>query len=96
MADLRWITSDADLPTDRQYVLIAYGENNGLLRHSAGLTYSIDRGLNANLLEAHLQTVISEAQTLADFWFGRAQNRGPIHALGRDVSCGSFCFSWSA
>ena len=67
MADVRWITSDSDLPTDRQYVLIAYGEDNGLLRHSAGLTYSIDRGLNANLLEARLQTVISEAQTLADF-----------------------------
>ena len=70
MADVRWITSESDLPTDRQYVLIAYGEENGLLRHSAGLTYSIDRGLNANLLEAleaHLQTVISEAQTLADF-----------------------------
>ena len=67
MADVRWITSDSDLPTDRQYVLIAHGEDNGLLRHSAGLTYSIDRGLNANLLEAHLQTVISKAQTLADF-----------------------------
>ena len=66
MADVRWITSDADLPTDRQYVLIAYGEDNGLLRHSAGLTYSIDRGLNARV-SAHLQTVISEAQTLADF-----------------------------
>jgi hypothetical protein len=67
MADVRWITNDSDLPTDRRYVLIAYGEENGLLRHSAGLTYSIERGLNANLLEAHLQTVISEAQTLADF-----------------------------
>ena len=49
MADLRWITSDADLPTDRQYVLIAYGENNGLLLHSAGLTYSIDCGRYAKL-----------------------------------------------
>ena len=90
MADVRWITSDSDLPTDRQYVLIAYGEENGLLRHSAGLTYSIDRGLNANLLEAHLQTVISEAQTLADFEkidtvYISVPNK-VIHQSERDVS----------
>jgi hypothetical protein len=67
MADVRWIASDSDLPKDRQFVLVKFGKENGLHRHSAGLTYSVDRGLNANLLEAHLQTVISEAQTLADF-----------------------------
>ena len=27
MAEVRWVTSDSDLPTDRQYVLIAYGED---------------------------------------------------------------------
>ena len=67
MADVRWIASESELPKDRQFVLVKYGKENGLRRRSAGLTYSVDRGLNANLLEAHLQTVISEAQTLADF-----------------------------
>ena len=67
MADVKWIVSESDLPKDRQFVLVKYGKENGLRRHSAGLTYSVDRGLNVNLLEAHLQTVISEAQTLADF-----------------------------
>ena len=52
MADVRWIASDSDLLKDRQFVLVKYGKENGLHRHSAGLTYSVDRGLNANLLEA--------------------------------------------
>jgi hypothetical protein len=67
MSDVRWIASKSELPAGKKFVLVEYGKENGLRRHSSGLTYSVDRGLNANLLEAHLQTVISEAQTLADF-----------------------------
>lgn len=43
------------------------GDENALHRHSGGLTYTVDRKLDHNLLQAHLQTVISEAQSLADF-----------------------------
>jgi hypothetical protein len=67
MSDVRWIANKSELPAGKKFVLVEYGLENGLSRHSSGLTYSVNRGLNANLLEAHLQTVISEAQTLADF-----------------------------
>jgi hypothetical protein len=67
MADVKWIGDSSDIPTNEKFILVKYGNDNGLDRHSAGLTYSVDRKLNPNLLEAHVQTVISEAQTLADF-----------------------------
>jgi hypothetical protein len=67
MAAVKWIANEASIPKEKQFVLIKYGNENGLHRRPGGLTYSIDRSLSPNLLEAHLQTIISEAQTMADF-----------------------------
>ena len=35
-------------------------------RHGRGLTITIDASMDMNLLEAHIETVIGEAQSLAD------------------------------
>ena len=67
MAEVEWIIDTSNIPTDKQFVLINYGRKNGLHRHANGLTYSVDRNLSPNLLEAHVQTVISEAVAMADF-----------------------------
>jgi hypothetical protein len=67
MSDVKWITKDSDVPGDQKSVLVRYGHENGLHRRPGGLTYTVDRNLDRNLLQAHLQTVISEAQSLADF-----------------------------
>jgi hypothetical protein len=67
MAEVKWIASTSNIPADKQFVLINYGRENGLRRHPNGLTYSVDRNLSPNLLEAHVQTVISDALAMADF-----------------------------
>ena len=67
MAEVKWIVDISKIPADKQFVLISYGRENGLQRHSNGLTYSVDRSLNPNLLEAHVETVISDAVAMADF-----------------------------
>ena len=67
MAETKWLAEGAHPPVGPKFVLIEYGNSNGLHRHAHGLTYSVDRNVNPNLLEAHIETVLSEAQTLADF-----------------------------
>ncbi len=67
MSMVKWVAKDAEIPRGQKSVLVKYGDENALHRHSDGLTYTIDRNLDPNLLEAHVQTVISEAQSLADF-----------------------------
>ena len=67
MAEVKWIVDTSKIPADGQFVLIGYGRENGLQRHSNGLTYTVDRNLSPNLLEAHVETVISDAVALADF-----------------------------
>ena len=67
MAETKWLAEGAHPPVGPKFVLIEYGSSNGLHRHAQGLTYSVDRNVNPNLLEAHIETVLSEAQTLADF-----------------------------
>jgi hypothetical protein len=67
MSDVKWVAKDYEVPRNQKSVVVTYGDENALHRHSGGLTYTVDRNLDRNLLEAHLQTVISEAQSLADF-----------------------------
>jgi hypothetical protein len=67
MSDVKWVAKNSDVPNNQKSVLVTYGDENALHRHSGGLTYTVNRNLDRNLLEAHLQTVISEAQSLADF-----------------------------
>lgn len=67
MSDVKWLAKGSEIPSGRKSVLVEFGDENALHRHSGGLTYTVDRNLDRNLLEAHLQTVISEAQSLADF-----------------------------
>jgi hypothetical protein len=65
MAKIQYVSSTADLPS-AQYVLVEYGDENRLVRHDRGITMTIDRSMEANLLEAHTETVIGEAQAVAD------------------------------
>jgi hypothetical protein len=65
MAKIQYVSSPADLPSV-PYVLVEYGDENRLLRHSRGITMTIDRSMEANLLEAHTETVIGGAQAVAD------------------------------
>jgi hypothetical protein len=65
MSDVRWTPVNQSFQRVQSLHWLSMERNTH--RHSSNLTCSVDRGLNANLLEAHLQTVISEAQTLADF-----------------------------
>lgn len=67
MADMKWLPQESQPPDGPKFVLIEYGSENGLHRHAHGLTLSVDRNLEPNLLEAHIETVLSEAQSLAAF-----------------------------
>ncbi len=67
MAQTKWLDDGAKPPVGPKFVLIEYGSSNGLHRHARGLTFSVDRDVSPNLLEAHIETVLAEAQTLADF-----------------------------
>jgi hypothetical protein len=66
MAKVLYVSSNADLPSGGKYVLVEYGNENGLVRDSRGITMTIDKSMDANLLEAHTDTVIGEALTVAD------------------------------
>jgi hypothetical protein len=66
MARVQYVPSNAPLPTSGKYVLVKYGGENGLARHSRGLTITVDKSMDANLLEAHTETVIGEALAVAD------------------------------
>jgi hypothetical protein len=67
MAETKWLAEGVHPPVGPRFVLIEYGSSNALRRHARGLTFSVDRNVSPNLLEAHVETVISEAQALADF-----------------------------
>jgi hypothetical protein len=67
MAQTKWLDDGGQPPVGPNFVLIEYGSSNGLHRHARGLTFSVDRNVSPNLLEAHIEAVLSEAQTLADF-----------------------------
>ena len=66
MAKVQYVSSSAELPTDRQYILVEYGDENRLVRHGRGITMTVDRSMPVNLLEAHAETVIGDAQSMAD------------------------------
>jgi hypothetical protein len=66
MAKIQYVSSSAELPTDRQYILVEYGDENRLVRHRRGITMTVDRSMPVNLLEAHAETVIGDAQSMAD------------------------------
>jgi hypothetical protein len=66
MAEIQYVSSSAELPTGTQYILVEYGDANRLVRHGRGITMTIDRSMPVNLLEAHTETVIGEAQSMAD------------------------------
>jgi len=66
MAEVRYVSSPAEIPAQGNYVLVAYGKENGLRRHDRGLTLTIDERQEPNLREAHTATVIGEAQVMAD------------------------------
>jgi hypothetical protein len=66
MAKVQYVSSSADLPSEGKYVLVEYGDENRLRRHGRGLTMTVDKSMDANLLEAHTETVIGDAQAVAD------------------------------
>jgi len=65
MAKIQYLSSSADLPSGGRYVLVEYGDENRLFSHSRGITVTVDRSMDANLLEAHTETAIGEAQAIA-------------------------------
>ena len=67
MAETKWLAEGAHPPVGPKFVLIEYGGSNRLHRHPRGLTFAVDRNMSPNVLEAHIQTVLAEAQSLADF-----------------------------
>jgi len=66
MAKIQYLSSSAALPSGGRYVLVEYGDENRLFSHSRGITVTVDRSMDANLLEAHTETAIGEAQAMAD------------------------------
>jgi hypothetical protein len=66
MANVRYVSSQAEIPKGSNYVLVEYGKKNGLHRHDRGLTVTIDQSQEPNLREAHTATAIGEAQVMAD------------------------------
>jgi hypothetical protein len=66
MATIQYVSAASDIPENSRYVLVELGSENRLRRHSRGLTVTVDRLLPSNLLEAHTETVIGEAQAMAD------------------------------
>jgi hypothetical protein len=66
MAQVQYVSNARDIPEDSRYVLVELGSDNRLSRHSRGLTITVDRSLPINLLEAHTETAIGEAQAIAD------------------------------
>ena len=66
MATIQYVSAASDIPLNCKYVLVELGSENRLTRHSRGLTITVDRSLPSNLLEAHTETAIGEAQAIAD------------------------------
>jgi hypothetical protein len=66
MVTIQYVSSASDIPENSKYVLVELGSENRLSRHSRGLTITVDRSLPSNLLEAHTETAIGEAQAMAD------------------------------
>jgi hypothetical protein len=66
MATMRYVSAASEIPKIGKYVLVELGSENRLSRHSRGLTVTVDRSLPSNLLEAHTETAIGEAQVIAD------------------------------
>jgi hypothetical protein len=66
MAKVQYVSSKVELPRDERYILVEYGNENGLVRHDHGFTMTIDKSMSPNLLEAHTETAIGEAQSMAD------------------------------
>ena len=66
MATVQYVSAASAIPAGSKYVLVELGSENRLSRHSRGLTITVDRSLPSNLLEAHTETAIGEAQAMAD------------------------------
>ena len=66
MAKIQYLSPGSDLPSGEPYILVEYGDENRLFKHGRGFTMTVDRSMEANLLEAHTETVIGEAQAMAD------------------------------
>ena len=66
MVQIKYVSSSAELPSDGRYILVEYGHENRLVRHDRGFTMAVNRSMSKNLLEAHTETVIGEAQLMAD------------------------------
>jgi hypothetical protein len=42
MSDVKWVTDASKIPGNQKSVLVEYGDENALHRHSGGLTYTVD------------------------------------------------------
>lgn len=66
MATIQQISPDATPPSTGPHILLRMGDGEGLERQGDSFVYTIDREMPRNLLEAHVQRIISDAELLAD------------------------------
>ncbi|MGH6679509.1 MAG: hypothetical protein ACREDL_11425 [Bradyrhizobium sp.] len=66
MATIQQISPDTTPPSTGRHILVRLGDGDGLERQGDSFVYTISREMPRNLLEAHVQRIISDAELLAD------------------------------
>jgi hypothetical protein len=66
MADVKYISSPAEIPAGQKYVLVQYGNENGNARHARGLTITIARGQSDSVSELAFSTAVNSAKEIAE------------------------------
>jgi len=66
MAYVQRVASRDEIPAGKNHVVIVVGSANGMKRDGGNITITVDRSVDRNLFEAHLDTAIGEAQSVAD------------------------------
>ena len=65
MTDIKYISSPADIPAGENYVLVAYGYENGNARHTRGLTITIAGGKPAFLAAVESAKATADEEGIA-------------------------------
>ena len=66
MATIQRISSDATPTPTGRHVLVRLGDKDALEREGENVVYIVNRNMPHNLLEAHVQRIISDAQLMAE------------------------------
>lgn len=66
MATIQQISLDATPPSTGRHILLRLGDGDEFERQGDNFVYTINRKMPRNLLEAHVQRILSDAELLAD------------------------------